>query len=173
MRSRPFRIAATASPVAAGVAEHYDGQPRSLAIDIGADEYSGETYTLVGAGCVGSGATTPKLDLWSWPFLGNPSFAIGFEDTPPNSIVGLFGSLGVCPVPLPIGANCNGYLDPASFVALAATTTNTEGSTAIVLPVPNNPAFMGFNIGYQGLVLDVGATLGFTVTNGIDTTFDF
>lgn len=176
--ARDFHLTAlspciAASTVAAGVAEDFDGQARSAAIDIGADEYSAGYYTLVGTGCTGTGATTPKLDLWSWPFLGNPSLAIGFEDTPPGSIVGLFGSLGVSPVPLPIGAGCNAYLDPGSFVALAATTTSAAGSTAIVFPVPNSPVFVGFNIGYQGLVLDAGAALGFTVTNGIDATFDF
>jgi hypothetical protein len=130
------------------------------------------TYTLIGSGCAGSGLA-PKLDLWSWPFLGNQNFAIGFEDTPPSSIVGLFGSLGVAPTPLSLGAGCNAYLAPASLVALAATTGSSAGSGSFVFPVPNNPAFVGFNIGYQGLALDAGAPLGFTVTNGIDTTFDF
>ena len=128
---------------------------------------------MLGTGCAGTGGTTPKLDLWSWPFLGNQDFTVGFEDVPPSSIVVLFGSLGVSPVALPIGAGCDAYLDPISAVALTATTSSPAGAASIVLPLPNNPAFIGFNIGYQGLVLDAGAALGFTVTNGIDTIFDF
>jgi hypothetical protein len=162
-----------ASLVVSGVADDADGQSRLAQADIGADEYSAGDYSIVGSGCPGTGGTIAKLDLWSWPFLGNADFAIGFADTPPNSIVGLFGSLGVASVPLPIGAGCTAYLDPGSFLSLAATGTSASGSGAIVLPVPSNPVFAGFNIGYQGLVLDAGAPLGFTVTNGINTTFDF
>ena len=162
-----------ASTLAAGVAIDFEGQPRLATNDIGADEHSNANYTLLGTGCAGTGGTTPKLDLWSWPFLGNQDFTVGFEDVPPSSIVGLFGSLGVSPVALPIGAGCDAYLDPISAVALTATTSSPAGAASIVLPLPNNPAFIGFNIGYQGLVLDAGAALGFTVTNGIDTIFDF
>lgn len=163
----------SASTLATGVATDFDGQLRGAVNDIGADEASNADYTLVGMGCMGTGGTTPKLDLWSWPFLGNQNFAVGFEDTPPNSIVGLFGSLGMSTVPLPIGAGCNAYLQPSSLVALSVSTSNLAGATSVILPLPNNPTFIGINIGYQGLVLDAGAALGFTVTNGIDTTFDF
>lgn len=58
-------------------------------------------------------------------------------------------------------------------MTFSATISSPAGAASIVLPLPNNPAFVGFNIGYQGLVLDAGAALGFTVTNGIDTTFGF
>lgn len=162
----------SASTVAGGPTEDFEGQARTAMLDIGADEYSGATYSLVGTGCAGSGLA-PTLDLWSWPFLGNQNFAIGFEATDPGAIVGLFGSIGVSPTPLPIGAGCNAYLDPATLVALSATQASTDGRGSFVFPVPNNPAFVGFNIGYQGLALDATAPLGFTVTNGIDATFDF
>lgn len=161
------------STVATGVTHDFEGQPRAAMNDIGADETSLADYVRIGQGCAGTGGVAPELDLWSWPFLGNQEFTVGFENAQPNAIVGLFGSLGVNAGGAPIGAGCSAFLDPSSFVALSASTTSAAGSTSIVLPLPANPAFIAFNIGYQGLVLDAGAPLGFTVTNGIDTIFDF
>ena len=47
------------------------------------------------------------------------------------------------------------------------------GTTAVVYQLPANPAFVGFRIGYQSLVLDTGAPTGFTTTNALDVVFDF
>ncbi|MFK7741101.1 MAG: right-handed parallel beta-helix repeat-containing protein [Planctomycetota bacterium] len=168
--SSPCRDAST---LMAGVALDAEGQPRSAPEDIGSDEFSAADYTLVGAGCAGSNGLVPNIDLLSWPYLGNPALPIGFANAPANSIVGLFGALGLSPVPLPLGAGCDALLDAASLVALAATTTGSAGSAAVSFPVPSSPTFAGFEIGYQGLVLDQGAALGFSVTNAIDVTFDF
>jgi hypothetical protein len=166
----PCRDAAT---VVAGVAADADGQPRVAPADLGADEFSAGDYTLVGAGCPGVGGAITSIDLWSWPFLGNPQLTIGFEDAPANAIVGLFGSLGLSPVPLTIGGGCDAYLDPGSLVVLAGSLTSSVGETSVFFPVPANASFAGFNLAYQGLVLDATTTLGFTVTNAIDVTFDF
>lgn len=173
-----FHLTATspclvASTLSAGVLLDADGQTRFTPTSIGADEFSNATYSLVGMGCAGTGNLTPNLDLWSWPYLGNPALPIGIDNTPPSSLVVLFGSLGVSATPLPIGSGCNAYLDLPSFVSLAATLTDVGGISSFVFPVPSGAAFAGFNIGYQGLVLDAGAPLGFTVTNGIDAVFDF
>ncbi|MCK5942006.1 MAG: right-handed parallel beta-helix repeat-containing protein, partial [Planctomycetes bacterium] len=168
--SSPCRDAST---VAAGVAADADGQPRPSPEDLGADEYSAGDFSLVGVGCPGTGGNVTTLDLWTWPFLGNPAFAIGFDDAPASAIVGLFGSLGLAPAPIAIGGGCDAFLDPGSLVALGASVTNPVGETSVFFPLPANATFAGFRIGYQGIVLDAGVPLGFSVTNAIDTTFDF
>lgn len=162
-----------ASTLSTGVAIDADGQARTAPEDIGSDEFSAGDYQLVGAGCAGTGGLVPAIAPWSWPFLGNPEFVIGYTDAMPNSYAGMFGSLGLSPVPLPLGFGCDALLDPNSLVALAAAATGPAGTSSVRFAVPNNPNLAGVNIAYQGLVLDAGAPLSFTVSNAIDVTFDF
>lgn len=161
-----------ASTVVANVARDADGQPRSTPADIGADEFGASEFTAVGGGCPGTGGLAPTLQLYAWPFLGG-TLELGFERMPPGTFAFLFGSLGVSPVPLPIGGGCDAWLALGSLAGLAATVSGPVGTGSIVYPVPAIAAFVGFEIAYQGIVLDGGAPLGLTVTNALDVVFDF
>ena len=161
-----------ASMLASGVAFDVDGQPRTTALEIGADEFSAAHATIVGNGCSGVGAP-PALTTYTWPFLGNAGFALTFEQLPPNWFAVLFGSLALAPAPIPLGGGCSSYLDFGTLTALAAATSGPAGTASVVLAVPANAAFIGFEIGYQGVVPDAAAPLGLAVTNGLDVVFDF
>ncbi|HEX5052114.1 MAG TPA: right-handed parallel beta-helix repeat-containing protein [Planctomycetota bacterium] len=175
--ARNFHLQATspcigASLVAAGVTEDADGQPRVGALDLGSDEFSDATLTSVGVGCPGTAALVPLMTSHTWPFLGNPSLDLYVAQMPPGTLTFLFGSLGLG-APVPFGGGCTIYLDLGSFVGLAAAQAGPAGTASFVFPVPNNAAFVGFEIGYQSLVLDAGAPLGLTLTNALDIVFAF
>lgn len=51
--------------------------------------------------------------------------------------------------------------------------TGPAGTGSLLFALPANPAFAGFRVTYQALVLDAGAPVGLTFTNGLDVTFDF
>lgn len=161
-----------ASAIAAGVLTDIDGQPRTVAIDIGADEWSGASFQPVGSGCPGTGGLVPLLTTHTWPFLGNQGFAPRVERMPPFQIGVLFGSLGIGP-PLPFVGSCTIHLALPSAVSLGAGISGPAGTMSVVLPVPGNPAFAGINLAYQALVLDGAAPGGMTLTNALDIVFAF
>jgi hypothetical protein len=160
-----------ASTVAAGVAADADGQPRTTAIDIGADELTAATAAVVGTGCAGTASLTPALRA-NEPFLGNAEFALFTSQMQPSALTVLFGSVGLGPV-IPIGGGCSAYLDLGTLTSLGVALASPVGTSSVVFPLPANPVFIGFHIGYQSLVLDAGAPLGFTLSNAIDAGFAF
>lgn len=161
-----------ASTLATAVAADFEGQARLTAIDLGADEYSAATKAHAGAGCGGGGATALQLDT-DWPFLGNPHFGIHVSTAPPQSPTVLFGSLGLAIAPIPLGAGCSSYLDPISLTSLAVALTGPVGTSSFVFAVPPNPAFVGFQVGYQSLALAPSSALGFVISNAVDLVFAF
>ena len=161
------------STVAAGVAVDFDGQARTSPADIGADEFSAADFTSVGAGCPGTGGIAPELLLYGWPFLGNPDFAVGLEQMPGNTLAVVFAAIGTSAVPIPIGGGCEVLIDPGTALGIAALPAGPAGTGSVVLPLPSNATLVGFNIAYQGVVLDAGAALGLTTTNAIDIVLDF
>jgi hypothetical protein len=161
-----------ASTVAAGVGTDLDGQPRLVALDIGADEFSSALATTVGTGCAGSAALTPALAA-NEPFLGNAEFALFTSQMQPGALNVLFGSIGLGAAPVPIGGGCSAYLELGTLTSVGASLASPAGTSSVVFPLPANPVFVGFNIGYQALVLDAGAPLGFTLSNAIDAIFAF
>lgn len=161
-----------ASTVVANVTTDFDGQSRLSGLDLGADEFSAGTWSRVGTGCPGTGNLSPTLRT-TWPFLGNAHYALGFDQLPANGLAVLFGSLGLAATPIPYGAGCTIELDLPSLTSLATVLASPVGNAAVVLPVPANPAFVGFRIGYQALAFDAGAALGLTFSNALDVTFDF
>ena len=161
-----------ASTAGTNVPFDLDGQQRITAIDIGADEFGASQFSAVGTGCPGTGGLVPTLQLYRWPFLGG-ELSLGFEHMPANTFGFVFGSLGIGPVPIPIGGGCNAYLDLGSFVGLGAAIGGPAGTGSVVFQTPASPVFIGFELAYQGIVLDAGAPLGLTVTNAIDIVLDF
>jgi hypothetical protein len=45
------------------------------------------------------------------------------------------------------------------------------GTASFLFVVPANPAFLGFRLGYQAIVLDATAPLGLVVSGALDITF--
>jgi hypothetical protein len=162
------------SMLAAGVATDIDGQPRSAGIDIGADEFSSATIGTVGSGCAGTGGVAPRLGWLSWPFLGNPDFALLASDLPPTAPMFTFVAYGAPGNTYPVGFGCSAHLHLGSLVALPVISfAGPAGTASIVIAWPANAAFIGVNYGFQGMVVDAGAPLGLTVTNAIDLVLAF
>jgi hypothetical protein len=159
-----------ASTVAANVAKDRDGQTRSVPLEIGADEFTAGTWSVLGSGCAGSGGV-PALAC-DEPFLGNPAFGLYTTNLPAGSIAVLFGALGPSPVPLPLG-NCFVHIDPGSAVGLAVGLAGSGGNTSVTYPLPANPALINVRLDYQSLVLDAATPLGFVLSNGLDVVFSF
>ena len=164
-----------ASTVAAGVSVDMDGQPRvAPGTDVGADEISAATVAVVGAGCIGSNSRAPVLSTNTWPFLGNQEFALHGNDLPPSQPMFVFASFGVAASPFPIGAGCAVSLNLGSLVALSTFgVASPAGNANIVLPLPNNAAYVGVNLAYQAMTIDPGAQLGLTLSNALDVVLGF
>lgn len=161
-----------ASTVNAAVGLDRDGQPRTAPIDIGADEIGDGSWNSLGLGCPGTGGIHPTLAT-SWPYLGSPAYTLHLANLPPSTFGFLFGSLGTSASPVLYGGSCPVHLDLPTLTGLAAALSGPGGTTSFVLSVPANPAFIGFRIGYQGLVLDGGAPIGLSMSNALDVTFAF
>lgn len=143
-----------------------DGQPR-LPIGIGADQFSSATMSSVGTGCVGSNGT-PVLYSRQWPFLGNANFAVLANGGPIGAFNFMFLSLGVSATPIAIGAGCTVYLRPSSLVQFGGpATAGPDGSIGRIIPLPNNAALVGLNLGIQEMFVDGSASLGLTLTNAL------
>lgn len=160
-----------ASLTPAGVALDADGQLRVAPEDLGADEYSNGSFTVVGTGCPGSGALVPTLSN-TWPFLGNSNYTLRVDQMPANTFMFLFASLGIGP-PIPLGAGCTVHLDLGTVTAVAPAISGPGGTASILFPLAPNPAFIGINFAWQSIVLDAGAPLALTLTNGLDVVFAF
>ncbi|MCA8977869.1 MAG: right-handed parallel beta-helix repeat-containing protein [Planctomycetes bacterium] len=163
-----------ASTLAAGSTDDIDGQPRTTALDIGADEFSAATIVAVGAGCPGTGALVPSMSWLEWPYLGNQDFAVLVRDMPPGQAMLPVASFGASSTPFVIGAGCEVWLDLGSLVVIPVLpTAGPAGTASLVVPFPANAAFVGVDYGFQALVFDPGATLGFTMTNALDVELGF
>lgn len=157
-----------ASTVAAGVVDDIDGQPRTVSVDLGADEYSTATMAEVGAGCAGSNGT-PSLGALSSPFLGNPNWALYAANLPPGAPMFTAVSFGTTTSPTPVGGTCNVWLPLSFLTALPViAVAGPAGTTSVLFSWPANPAYAGVNYGFQALVVDPGTSLGFTLSNALD-----
>ncbi|MDO8349001.1 MAG: right-handed parallel beta-helix repeat-containing protein [Planctomycetota bacterium] len=177
--SQNFHLAALspcigASTVAAGIVEDVDGQPRTVSLDIGADEYSAATITSVGVGCQGTGSIAPVLSSREWPFLGNQQFALTCSQMPPNQAMLVFASFGTTTSPFVVGFGCNVYLQLAFLTGLPVVpVAGSAGTASVVVPWPANPAYVGVNYAFQAMVIDSGAPMGITLTNALDIVLGF
>jgi hypothetical protein len=159
-----------ASSVASPVGMDADRQPRTAPGDVGADHYGSGDVTAVGSGCAGAGGQHPTLAS-SWPWLGDPEYSVHLASAPPQALGVLFGSLGTSTAPLPLGGGGAAWLDLATLTALQPALTSQVGTASFLFVVPANPAFLGFRLGYQAIVLDATAPLGLVVSGALDITF--
>ncbi|MAG54770.1 MAG: hypothetical protein CMJ83_00610 [Planctomycetes bacterium] len=119
--------------------------------------------TINGVGCNVSAIGLPySLTANGLPTLGNASFALNFMDGHANGVATLYVAQGLAIPPLPVGNGCNIYLDIASALGFIASGISPLGpfpldglgAFTMPLPLPLDPALIGFTIDGQAISID-------------------
>lgn len=121
---------------------------------------------VVGQGCVGSGGFAPKLAVTSGPpVAGAPIALVISEGLGGANAVLLFGlDKGETPIGFGCSLYLTGVLPPAPVVPLGGSGPGT-GTVTLLGTLPSDIGGNSFAI--QTFVLDPGAPLGFTASNGL------
>ncbi|MCA8973529.1 MAG: hypothetical protein KDC98_02355, partial [Planctomycetes bacterium] len=110
------------------------------------------------------GPDAPALAVANWPRLG----ATCRIDSNRNMASGLVAFLGaVAPAAVPV-LNCQQLVAPGQ--AVIVTTANVDGHAHVDLVVPNSPAYVGFDLFFQGASLKPQAPHGFVMSAGLRLT---
>jgi ELWxxDGT repeat protein len=117
-----------------------------------------------GSGCAGTGGSAPRLAPRGVPRVGNPSFGFSIDNARPSAAtLGLFAlrrqalGLGICEL----------LVDAPLLMSLAAT-LDAQGRALVVVPLAQDPAFLGAEVFVQWLVEDPAGYLGaIALTNGL------
>jgi ELWxxDGT repeat protein len=120
-----------------------------------------------GEGCPGTNGIVPRVrSTGGAPALGNVSFALQVDRTPPFAACAL--ELGLARADLPVPTGCHLYVD-CSFVRLY-TMADTNGVATLSLPVPNDPSLRGGRLFGQFAVADPGGAFYglLSLTSGIE-----
>ncbi|MCB9881171.1 MAG: hypothetical protein H6834_05225 [Planctomycetes bacterium] len=121
-----------------------------------------------GAGCAGSGGFVPTLSVGGCPAPGT-QLSIDLANGLGGSTAAVVFGLGQ--IQVPIGGGCDVLVNPIGVNITLALNGSGPGqgsySLPIVLPIPLPPGTFVL----QGVCIDPGATLGFTLTNAVQVTF--
>ncbi|MEW6742304.1 MAG: hypothetical protein AB1486_06060 [Planctomycetota bacterium] len=128
---------------------------------------------LYGIGTPGSGGIIPGIGASDYPVLGDGEFKITVD----QALGGAVGYLliGYAPAMQPW---LGGFLavDPASIAIVApallggAPGVPGGGSAALTLPLPPDPAYDDMKVYAQWIIVDAGASGGYSMTRGLDIT---
>jgi hypothetical protein len=140
---------------------------------VGVCACTGSNY--YGTNTVGTGGFAPDLGMKSFPTLGNANWKLQVRDARGGAIallpIGFSASPGV---PFPGGLL---WLDPTMIVAnpfvllSGAPGAAGVGAADLTVAVPAAPAFAGFRLYAQALILDPAAAGGIAATNGFRAEF--
>lgn len=111
----------------------------------------GATFSLYGVGCPGQSGI-PGMRSSGLPTLGNATFRLGVDRSPPGAIVALLLSLGSGNTP--VAGPCVMQLDPVLALPALFGVTNPIGSRQEPLPIPSSPSYAGLQLFGQWAVVD-------------------
>jgi hypothetical protein len=121
--------------------------------------------------CSGGGSrTSPSMGNDGVPIVGR-SFALTLSQAAPGAVCALligtsdqgFGGIAL-PAPLPGAPGCSLLVAPER---IDQRTADGAGAARVDLPVPGDPALIGFDVFHQWVVIDAGANaLGLAVSEG-------
>lgn len=125
---------------------------------------AGSSYTY-GNGCTGSSGNIPKLKVFNCPSQGNIiNLQLSFGN--PNSQAYIFFSLNSAQLQLPNA--CPILLDPVSIYPFVINVQlNSNGLALVPITIPYGT--FG-TLKMQAIILDPGASQGYTTTNGVSIT---
>lgn len=109
------------------------------------------TFGLYGTGCPGV-TGVPTFRSNGLPQLGNGNFRVGVEHAAPSALAVLWWSSAVAT--LPVAGNCSLQVDPAIALPVWVSLTSAAGVRSEPLPIPNQPALVGFDLYGQWLIED-------------------
>ncbi len=122
------------------------------------------SYTTSGTPC--SGQSTPVLSVpyGEFPWVGEVFDLEVFGLIPGNATSLLFDTQSSAPIPF---GSCTLYVDPASPTVILLPMPNADaiGRSAIGLPLPNNPAFVGTQFYNQALHADPAGPSGLAMSD--------
>jgi hypothetical protein len=151
-------------------AKDFDGLPRDLCGDIGADEYNhGSSVTYIGSGCGGL-AGVPNLATFGCnPIIGNFNFGFFLSNAAANAPAIVLINAGIASIPL---AGCSAEVDIASNILFLTLGTGPSGDLSLPLGLPADPLLVGISAYVTMAVADAGATngIGFSITRTMQVT---
>jgi hypothetical protein len=115
--------------------------------------------------CPGTGNRTPRIQPFGLPTVGNASFALDLDNALPNALA--TAAVALAPSNLVIDG-CRVLLG-LPFTNLPVVITSPTGTARTPLPIPGNPALLGFQLFAQYVVVDPnGPLLGeFALSDGL------
>jgi hypothetical protein len=109
---------------------------------------------------------TPPTGYWAF---GTTNFSVTLSQAQPAVPALLFFAFsnttwGPVPLPIALPGGCSALTSmDLNFGAV----TDAQGEASIQLMLPNDPNLTGLSLYTQFLAIDSGATLGFTMSNGL------
>lgn len=124
------------------------------------------SFLVTQPGCPGSGNVVPTIGAIGQPTIGNLGFVLTLDNALNGTVAAiLFGA----PANIPIGGGCTLASDLSLYVDFAITNGSGPGTgqAGFGLPIPNQPALIGYLADVQWAVLDAGSgsPLGFTLSS--------
>jgi hypothetical protein len=120
-----------------------------------------------GVGTPGTAGAVPAMACSGAAVLGNTSFGFVVQNVPAGAPVVGFAAQGIANIPF--GSTGSLLFDPLS-IAWESVAVNADGSGNALLsaPLPPDPLLSGLHAYVQALVLDAGAEIGVSATQGLD-----
>ncbi|MBI3820877.1 MAG: DUF1028 domain-containing protein [Planctomycetes bacterium] len=120
-----------------------------------------------GSGTPGAGNVVPGMMCSGASVVGNPNFGFVVQYTAPGSPVIAYAAQN--PASIPFGTLGTLLIDPTT-IAWGSLIVNSDinGLAAISASIPSDPALSGMHAYVQALILDPGAEIGVSATQGLD-----
>ncbi len=144
----------------------YHGEARGSAPDCGADEIVVKSF---GVSCKGTGSQSPiQSHEGEWK-LGTVNFQATVSNAPAATVaVAFFGfsnkAWGATPLPIKLPGSCE---VATSMDLIFGAITDAKGVAKFPMSIPLDVRFAGLRLFTQAFVVDKGALLGFTLSNGL------
>jgi subtilisin family serine protease len=120
-----------------------------------------------GTGTAGFGGLTPSIGTRSGPpTVGFSSYSMTLEDARPSSTAFNLISLGSAAVPAEGGIILVDLTLPG--VSIQAYGTSVNGGALRVLPIPNDPVYVGVQAFSQWVIVDADGPAGYAFSDGLD-----
>ena len=139
------------------------------------------TATTFGGGCAIPGGPSFTLTAAVPPVLGSANFGLSLTGGPPSGAAFIFLAGGLAPAPIALGGGCDLRLDATSLAAFVAAGVSPlgpfpldlAGGLGLPLPIPSDPALVGFSIYGQAFAFASAAPAGFLTSGALLLVFGF
>ncbi len=127
----------------------------------------GAACTAYGAGSPGTGGAVPVLGCDEPPLVGNSDFGLPLDMALPGAAAVLAGCASAAAVPFFQPGDILVDLNQLEFVA-GPVSADANGKARFAAPIPPDPQLSGRTFWVQTYVLDGGATVGLSASQGLE-----